>query len=394
MTLLEGEDARPEEASDVGPAGRDEPPRRGEADSYVCIPDRAREPTLGYLELQHRDRASRSDDARELDEHGGRVVHVAEEIGERKRVKRAVLVRKLLGSALFELDPVLEDCGLDATLSGGEHLAALVDSDDVAAVSSRQLDGDRGGPAGHIEDGVARACAHARDEEGAPARILAEGEDRRIAVVRRTERCEKLFRAPRALSDAFDHAAIVAAMTLEDEIGAARTAADAFAGDGEEIVGVVPSEPRAGRRVYICAFRAGEEERWLALDAHGAPVEDRTLVRDAVSIAALCELAEDGAGGGDLPQLRARLGEIRDADHPEGIEEAEQAAAALAETLREPPRIATPDYLDEIGAAADRLEKALGDPGASPFAVAMQAGVGAAEELAERVERSYKSALA
>lgn len=183
-------------------------------------------------------------------------------------------------------------------------------------------------------------------------------------------------------------------MMLEDEIGAVRTAAGSFAGTGEEVVGVVPSEPSPGRRVFLCAFRAGAEERWLAFDSEGRAVEDRGLVRDAVSIATLCELAEESAGGGDLPELRARLVEIRETENPEGIEEAEEAAAALAETLREPPRVASPVYLDAIGAAADRLEHALGDPGASPFAVAMQAGLGAAQELAERVERSYKTALA
>ncbi len=183
-------------------------------------------------------------------------------------------------------------------------------------------------------------------------------------------------------------------MALEDEIHAARDAAGAFAGEEEELVGVVPSEPSAGRRVFLCAFRAGEHERWLALDSEGKPVEDRALVRGAVSIAALCELAEESAGGGDLTELRARLVEIREAENPEGIDEAEEAAAALAETLREPPRLASPAYLDAIGAAADRLERALGDPGASPFAVAMQSSLGVAEELAERVERSYKVALA
>jgi hypothetical protein len=183
-------------------------------------------------------------------------------------------------------------------------------------------------------------------------------------------------------------------MTLEDEIGAARAAAAAFVGDGEEVVGVVPSEPASGRRIYLCAFRMREEEGWLALDAEGRPVGERGLVRDAVSIAALCELAEESAGGGDLAELRARLVEIREEANPDGIEEAEEAAAALAETLRGPPRVASPAYLDAIGAAADRLERALGDPGASPFVTAMQAGLGAAEELAERVERGYKTALA
>jgi hypothetical protein len=182
-------------------------------------------------------------------------------------------------------------------------------------------------------------------------------------------------------------------MTLEDEIGAVRTAASPFAADGEELIGVVPAEPAAGRRVFLCAFESGTSVHWLALDSQRNTVAERGLVREAVSIAALCELAEESAGGGDLLELQARLVEIRKADSPEGIEEAEAAAAALAETLREPPRIASPAYLDAIGAAAERLERALGDPGASPFAEAMKTGVGAAEELAERVERSYKTAL-
>jgi hypothetical protein len=183
-------------------------------------------------------------------------------------------------------------------------------------------------------------------------------------------------------------------MALEDEIGAARRAAATFVAEGEEVVGVVPAEPSPGRRVFVCAFHALDGERWLALDAAGRPVGERALVREAVSIAALCELAEESAGGGDLPELRARLVEIRETDNPAGIEEAERAAAELAETLRSEPRVASPSYLDAIGAAADRLERALGDPAASPFAVAMQAGLGVAEELAERVERGYKTALA
>jgi hypothetical protein len=182
-------------------------------------------------------------------------------------------------------------------------------------------------------------------------------------------------------------------MALEDEIGAVRAAARSFADDGEELVGVVPAEPGAGRRVFLCAFESGASVRWLALDAELKAVAERGLVRDAVSIAALCELAEESAGGGDLTELRARLVEIRKADRPEGIDEAEAAAAELAETLREPPRVASPAYLDAIGTAAGRLELALGDPGTSPFAVAMRDGVGAAEELAKRVEENYKTAL-
>jgi hypothetical protein len=179
---------------------------------------------------------------------------------------------------------------------------------------------------------------------------------------------------------------------LAEDISTARAAAAGFAGEGEELVGVVPTEPSPGRRVYLCAYQSGEERRWLAVDAGGLALTERRLVREAVSIAALCELAEENAGGGNLPELRARLEEIRLADNPEGIEDAEEAAAALADTIVPEPRVASSAYLDAIGAAAARLERALGDNGA-PFAEAMKAGIGAAEELSNEVERGYKAAL-
>jgi len=179
---------------------------------------------------------------------------------------------------------------------------------------------------------------------------------------------------------------------LADEITAAREAAQAFAEDGEELTGVIPTEPGLGARVYLCAYENGAGLRWLALDAGGVPVADRTLLRDAVSIAAMCELAEESAGGGDVDELRARLAEIRERESPEGIEDAERAAEELADVLRVEPRLASPAYLDEIGLAAARLEQALGGHG-SPFAEAMASGVGAAEELADTVERGYKTTL-
>ena len=117
------------------------------------------------------------------------------------------------------------------------------------------------------------------------------------------------------------------------------------------------------------------------------------LVREAASLAALCEVAEESAGGGHLPELRARLAELRETEGPVGIEEAEAEAAALAETLQPEPRVASGAYLDAIGSASRRLEQALGEGGPSPFAAAMQAALGSVEAVADDVERNHKLPL-
>jgi hypothetical protein len=182
-------------------------------------------------------------------------------------------------------------------------------------------------------------------------------------------------------------------MAVDGELRAAANAALAFAALGEELAGIVAAEPQPGLRVYLCAYEDGDARSWLALDASGAPVADRALLRDAVSIMGLCELAEESAGGGNVAELRERLAELRAGEAPEGIEDAEAAAAALAGTLLPPPRLASFDYLDAIGSAATRLERALGEVGASPFAAAMKTGTGAVEELARDIERHYKRPL-
>ena len=177
------------------------------------------------------------------------------------------------------------------------------------------------------------------------------------------------------------------------DVGRIAAAAAGYAAAEEELAGVLAVET-LGRRVYLCAFASAERTAWIALDGEAQPISDARLVREAASLAALCEVAEDSAGGGDLPELRARLAEIREADHPQGIEEAEAAAAALAEVIQPEPRLASGAYLDAIGNAARRLEAALGDSGGSPFAAAMQSAVGAVEELAADIERNYKLSLA
>jgi hypothetical protein len=182
---------------------------------------------------------------------------------------------------------------------------------------------------------------------------------------------------------------------LSDDLEQIAEAAAAFADPEERVAGMLAAEPATGMRVYLCAYAAGAEERrsWLALDAAGRPLTERARVREAVSIAALVELAGDTAGGGDLEELRQQLVTLRLTENPPGIDEAESAALALEHVLGVPPRVATPALLDEIAAAARRLESALGEDSASPFAEAMRHSVSTIDALTTEVEATYKLPL-
>lgn len=181
-------------------------------------------------------------------------------------------------------------------------------------------------------------------------------------------------------------------MSLGEELERVAAAAERYADEGERLVGVVAAEPKEGVRVYLCAFERGESRSWLGLDEGLRPVEDRALVREAAELAALCELAEEISGGGDLEELRAVLVRLRLTESPLGIEEAEEAALALEAVVGRPPRVASHAYLDAVGVATRRLERALGDSASSPFAQAMQGAAGAVAELADEVEHGYKLA--
>jgi hypothetical protein len=180
---------------------------------------------------------------------------------------------------------------------------------------------------------------------------------------------------------------------LTEDLRRIAEAAVRYAGPGEEVVGIVPAEPSSGSRFYLCAYQ-GEEGRtgWLVLDDDGRPVESRAVVREVVSIAALVELAEETAGGGDLDELRAQLVALRVTENPPGIGAAEDAALALQTEIGGAPRVATPERLDAIGAATLKLEQALGGSG-SPFASAMREAMPTVDELTRDVEAAYKRPL-
>jgi hypothetical protein len=142
--------------------------------------------------------------------------------------------------------------------------------------------------------------------------------------------------------------------------------------------------------VFVCSVDGADGTRgWLAVRGDGEVVTNRVDLRAAVSIAALCEIAAESAGGGDLDGLIASLAELRQREAPEGIEDAEAAAEALREVIGEPPQLATPARLDAIGAATRRLEQELDPGGASPFAAALKAAQGAVQELQREIEAGY-----
>ncbi len=151
-------------------------------------------------------------------------------------------------------------------------------------------------------------------------------------------------------------------MPLTEDLRRVAEAAVRYAGPGEEVAGIVAAEPSADS------------------------------VRETVSIAALVELAEETAGGGDLDEFRSRLVGLRLTENPEGIDEAEEATLALQEAIGGAPRVATPERLDAIGAATLRLERVLGSAG-SPFAVAMKEATATVDKLTRDVESAYKLPL-
>ena len=136
-------------------------------------------------------------------------------------------------------------------------------------------------------------------------------------------------------------------MALEQDLRRIAERAAVYAEEGEDVAGIVPAEPASGFRLYVCAYGSENATGWLVLDATGVPVADRELVRDAVSIAALCEVAEEAAG-------------------------VEPDSA----------RVASPALLDELGANAG-----------PDVAEALKGAADTVEELVRDVERGYKRPL-
>lgn len=181
-----------------------------------------------------------------------------------------------------------------------------------------------------------------------------------------------------------------ASVTLLADLERIAALAAAVAPAGAGVGAVLAAEPAPGRRAYLCAFEAEDGSRsWVVLDDEGAAVSVRREIRDTVAMAALCEIAEESAGGGDLDELLSRLVALRLTESPSGIDEAVDAVRALQRTIGTPPRRASPARLDEIGAATRRLEQALDPMAPSPLTAALKGAQGTIEELVQEVEQAY-----
>jgi hypothetical protein len=152
-------------------------------------------------------------------------------------------------------------------------------------------------------------------------------------------------------------------VTDEADLLRAAAAASRLAEPGESVVAVLAAAPFFGPVLYLCALRAGPEDAplaWVAVDGSGSIVSDERLIREAASLSALCETAEEAAGvlladevaraahaailyaGGEHPQVK------------EALRMVEHHAKALAE-LAGGVRLASAAYLDELADAARTL---------------------------------------
>ena len=144
---------------------------------------------------------------------------------------------------------------------------------------------------------------------------------------------------------------MLGAVSLSEDVGRIAEAAGRYAADGEELAAVLPvgARPRASASISAPLSARTELRAGSRSTIEGSPLRNRTLIRDAASIAALVEIAEESAA------------------IPSGGE----------------PRLASAAYLDSLGA-----EAVNGD-----VAGALQSALPAIDELTRDLELNYKLEL-
>ena len=230
------------------------------------------------------------------------------------------------------------------------------------------------GPGRDVEHRVGRAGLDAGDKEAPPARVLSEREHGSPPVVAGPERREEGARIHTLDS-----------MALREELERIAAAAAAHG----EVAGVLAAEPARGRRLYLVALGAEAERRWIVLDGEGLFVDRRDDVRDTASIVAMCELAGDLAGGGDLESLRSQLAQVRMVEQPPGHRggggggarprACDRCAAARRHAV-----------VSRRGRCCDRAPSSgLSVSSSSPFSTAIRSASGTVDEFVQDVERGY-----
>ena len=108
--------------------------------------------------------------------------------------------RQPLRLALNEVDPRRElGRGRERASGAREHVAALVEADDGAAVARNEATRDEAGAGRDVQNAIVRAGVDRRDHLAPPARVLPEAERRREQVVAAVESREQRQRAALAL---------------------------------------------------------------------------------------------------------------------------------------------------------------------------------------------------
>jgi hypothetical protein len=137
--------------------------------------------------------------------------------------------------------------------------------------------------------------------------------------------------------------------------------------------GVIPASDLRRGDLFICAVPREDALGWVVIDAAGAPLDERRVIRQAVELAAICEAAEETAAALAIDDAMPALAGAWRLAGELGEGDAELATHAMYQALEELQplvqglRVAEPAYLDRLAAAAalvgdrfDLLKEAAG----------------------------------
>ncbi len=195
VALIEARDALREEPPRVRPLARHQPPKRGQPHMRVEAPRPPPHRVSWHGELERRHPPTGLHHARQLPHRGARILHVAQQVSERKVVELLVIERQPLGFPLHERHLRGEyGVGGDPRPRPPKHLRALIDPHHRASVATHERLRHHAGAGRHVKHAILRARPHLPHHRPPPAGVLAKAECRRHAIVMTRERREELER--------------------------------------------------------------------------------------------------------------------------------------------------------------------------------------------------------